>query len=430
MAEGLLTSADDAVLKGLQSAYGLMGASTTPYPTFVPSQTKAPTQTGYINYTPNQPMAQVQTPNYKLNSTVPTWNSTQFQSPSYGQVNTQASAAGYNYQDVPAYQRMAGSPTYQGLMGGDYAALQAALQTPGEIAARRAYEQGQTNLTNTMGGRGLYGSSIMANQARTALETPYMDTLAANAANAAAQRYNMQASDLQNRNNFGLNIYGQQMSENQNANNAALQNSMARNTAGLDYAKLLTGVNQQNTQNAMTQQQALNALRSGDTQALNSLLGSQGLAQNAFNQNTYNQQMAENQNMNQFNLQNAQLGVQQNQNLYNAGSQDAASRNAYNLAQLNYQNQQEEALRAWENQRALEQFQYELASKNYTDAQRTQMINEFLALAGRGQVSSAQNQAAQTAANQTSAQQQAGLLGFLGSLAGNINYSNGNWSWG
>lgn len=181
------TPFDTYTTYGLDTAKGLLeqDKASFQYPAFVSASKAAPTQQAYYNYTPNQPMAQVQTPNYQLNA-----------------------------------------GDYQGLMGGDYNALQTALQRPGEIAAKTAYDQGQNNLANQMGGRGLYGSSIMANQARNALDTPYQNALTTNAAQAAAQRYGMEATGLQNQNTFNLsreqemNKYNAQMTELQRNQNA------------------------------------------------------------------------------------------------------------------------------------------------------------------------------------------------------------------
>jgi hypothetical protein len=347
MAQYGLLSAEEAVSQGLGGAAGLIGsANQNPYPAYVPSQTKAPTTQGYMSYTPNQPMQTVQTPNYKLNSAAPTWQNF---TPQTSQVNQ----------------------NYQGLMNGDYAALQQALQQPGEIAARRAYETGQTNLTNQMGGRGLYGSSIMANQARTSLDQPYMDTLASNAANAATQRYGMQATDLQNQNQFGM-------------------------------------------------QQAL--ANQSDAQNVRGLMSSQNLAQNAFGQETYGKQLGQENAINAFNMDNAKLGMTQNQNVYNAGVSDAARQQEYGLAAQTDARTQAEQLRQWENQQALEKFQYDLATQNYNDAQRQQRINEYLALAGRGQITAGQNQQTANINTQADSASQAslysGLLGALGLGAG------------
>ncbi len=543
IAGGLMT-AEDSVQAGLTGAAGLIANQpANPYPGYVPSQATAPSQQGYMNYTPNQPMAQITTPNYQLNTSTPNWQNTNFNTqnvssgnattspysfdawgplsgPTYERVNTQAQTADWKWNPTtlsmervtnpytaytgtdPAYQKLGTTPTYQGLMGGDYNALQTALQTPGEIAAKTAYDQGQTNLTNQMGGQGLYGSSIMSNQARTALETPYQNTLATNAANAAATRYAQQAADLQNQNTFGLNVYGQQMGENQTANqqgyntwnarmnenlagqgygleaqksnqatNANLQGllsqqGIAQNTAGLDYAKLGTATNLANVNAALSQAQNLNSLASSDTQnlqrlyqntnqqmnaqnldyaklatgvgqtnvannlaaqqsnqsantAANSLLMNQGLAQNAQNQNTYNQQMAQSQAANQYGLNAAGQQMTQAQNTYTAGANDAARQQDYNLAAQTYANAGTEQQRQWANQQAVEKFQYDLASGQYTNQQMTEKINQYLALAGRGQVTAGQNAATTAQQNAQSQAAQSDLWQGLLSLGVN-----------
>lgn len=178
----------DYALAGLGGAYDTMTGYTPPsYPSFTPSQSLAPTTMQYAGYTPNAPMAQVTAPNYQLSA--------------------------------------GASPTYQGMMGGDYDALQQALMQPGQIAAQNAYGQGYTNLKNVMGGRGLYGSSIMGNQATQGLDRTYQDTLASNAAGAAATRYGMQAEDLGRQNEFGLNLFQSLLGREQNQNEFGLNSA-------------------------------------------------------------------------------------------------------------------------------------------------------------------------------------------------------------
>jgi hypothetical protein len=110
---------------------------------------------------------------------------------------------------TPSYQYTASdAPEYKGLMGGDYDKLQQALYDPAAIAAKTAYQQGVNNLNNTMGGRGLYGSSIMQNQANQGINTVYQNTLASAASNAAAKRYELQQSGLNNQNAFNKDLYG------------------------------------------------------------------------------------------------------------------------------------------------------------------------------------------------------------------------------
>lgn len=239
---------------------------------------------------------------YQKLAGTPTFGNTQVSNPfqAYGG-NPDIQAAQVNQQ----YQKMGAAPGYSGLVGQDYEALQKALTTPGEIAAKRAYEQGQTNLASTMGGKGLYGSSIMSNQARSALEQPYMDTLATNAAQAASQRYGMQATDLQNQNQFGLNVYGQQMGENTAAQAQAMQGALS-NQADVQ------------NRNALSQQQWQNRMAenlSGAQMGLEAQTSNQKNQQemNTLQNSVYGQQQAENQAANQqaYNTWGARLGENQ-----------------------------------------------------------------------------------------------------------------------
>lgn len=181
---GLLSS-EDAVETGLGGALNLIqNANRINYPAYVASQKQAPSQQSYYSYTANAPMGKVSTPNYQYTA--------------------------------------GNAPTYQGLMGGDYNRLESALAAPGQIAAQNAYTTASRDLTNAMGGRGLYGSSIMGTQANEGLNREYMNALATNAANAAASRYGMQASDLANKNQFGTTVYGQKLGQEEAANQYGL----------------------------------------------------------------------------------------------------------------------------------------------------------------------------------------------------------------
>jgi len=159
------TPYDEYTLGSLKNAQGLIAnTGYTAYPEYVASQQKAPTQTDYVEYNPISPLANVTAPDYK-----------------------------------------------NGLFGGDYDALQSALTTPGANAATTAYNQGTANLTNVMGGRGLYGSSIMQNQQTNALDSTYQRAMADNAANAAATRYAMQQKAAEDQNKFNATIYPNQL---------------------------------------------------------------------------------------------------------------------------------------------------------------------------------------------------------------------------
>jgi hypothetical protein len=159
------TPYDQYSLDALSRAQNLIGnTSYSSYPGYTPSQSTAPTQADYVEYTPINTLANVNTPDYK-----------------------------------------------NGLFGGDYDALQSALTTPGANAATTAYNQGTNKLTNTMGGRGLYGSSIMQNQQTNSLDSVYQKAMADNAANAAAQRYTLQQQAAEDENQFNATIYPNQL---------------------------------------------------------------------------------------------------------------------------------------------------------------------------------------------------------------------------
>ena len=142
-------------------------------------------------------------------------------------VNTQM----YDYTANSPLQQIA-APSYKGLMGGDYDKLEAALRQPGQQAATNAYNQGSQGLMNTMGGKGLYGSSIMQQQQNQGLNREYMNALANNASNATGQRYTMEQAGLKD-----FNAY--------NAQEIAGQRGQAMNTARVGQANT-DGWNQYN----------------------------------------------------------------------------------------------------------------------------------------------------------------------------------------
>lgn len=196
---GTDTTYDPYVRAGLSGAQGLIQSQTAkPYTPYTSTAKNAPVQTQMYDYTANSPLQQINAPNYTLS----------------------AGAA----------------PTYKGLMGSDYNALQTALTQPGQQAATNAYNTGTQNLTNAMGGRGLYGSSIMGQQQIQGLDREYMNALASNSSNAAAQRYGMEQADLKSQNDFGLNLYAQKLAEQKdlnayNSQDIAGQRSQAMNAA-------------------------------------------------------------------------------------------------------------------------------------------------------------------------------------------------------
>jgi hypothetical protein len=182
---------DQYTTAGVKGAQGLMDStSAAPYPSYVSSATNAPVSTNYYNYTANAPIAQAKVVDY------------------------------------------------QGLMGQDYDKLQSALTTPGANAATTAYNQGYNRLTNNMGGNGLYGSSIMQNQAINSLDSVYQQALADNAAKAVASRYMMQQADLSDLNKFNAQNYATDVNQNANlyqANAADASNRNSYNAGKLNW---------------------------------------------------------------------------------------------------------------------------------------------------------------------------------------------------
>jgi hypothetical protein len=85
------------------------------------------------------------------------------------------------------------------VLGPTMQSAQKSLKTSGVLAAKTAYEKGQPELANVMGGPGLHESSSMAKQQREALGMPYVKTFATNAADAAA------AGNVYDLNNSGVN---------------------------------------------------------------------------------------------------------------------------------------------------------------------------------------------------------------------------------
>ena len=352
-------SEEDAVTTGLGGALQLIAnQSGINYPGYVPTETTGPSQLSYIGYSSNTPLSSVITPSYQLNMSV---NTPQWQNTGLNSSVPTAQTAGYNWSN---YGRNA--PQYQGLMGGDYNRLEQALNIPGAIAATNAYNTGSQALNSAMSGRGLYGSSIMGNQMNQGLNREYMNAMATNAGNAAAQRYGMQQTDLANASGQALEGW-----------KGLLGESTAANQAGLDYSKLATNTNLANAANQLT-----------STQNLNQLGMQQGLAQNAQNMDIYGKQMAQSEAANQYGLSAAAQQMQQNQALYNSSAADAQRQQAYNLAAMEYENAGTEATRDWQNEQAYNQYKYDVAAGNYANVQNQQLINEYLALAGKGQLGS------------------------------------------
>lgn len=126
-------------------------------------------------------------------------------------------------QPAPTYRTYGGAdPTYQGLDGGDYTRLETSLRTPGEIAAKRAFQDQQRQLSDVMGGRGAYGSSAATRAMNNDAWGNYLNTLATNASQATAQRYGFQQTDLGRKLQADTTAWQGRMAENQAANNQAM----------------------------------------------------------------------------------------------------------------------------------------------------------------------------------------------------------------
>lgn len=251
---GTATSAYDAyTVAALNQGLGMMSKPVSAYPDYVPSQTAAPKTYDFYNYSPTTELQKINQPNYQMTADSGIYGAGLMNTGNGGSARNWgadvdlnkylASATGYTgdfgggqYQEWlasrPDLQALSDkvvanynkNNTYQGLMGSDYAALQQALTTPGQISAQNAYNQGLLNLRDTMGGRGLYGSSVMQNQQTQGLDKVLMDALSTNAAQAAATRYGMEQTDLQKLNEYNLSRRQQNLTRESDLNKYNAQN--------------------------------------------------------------------------------------------------------------------------------------------------------------------------------------------------------------
>lgn len=464
-----MATVDDYTKAGMDQALGLMNKAAATYPNFVPTASRAPSTYSYYEYTPTAPMAQVAAPDYHV-----TAQADMPAAPSYAMSSYQANAAPFNWQSQntytpwdnfyyqklgltgPAYQTYAGAaPVYQGLMGGDYARLEAALATPGAIAAQDAYQQGLYNLQNTMGARGLYGSSMMQNQQTNQLDKVLQNALATNAANATTQRYTLEQTDRLNTVNAALEVYKQKMAE-QGALNAqdlanyqalmaeqkqmndimASQNlaknaqalegtklgvtqGLAQNQANLDYAKLGTEASIANANNASAQQQAINSLLSSNYE------------------NQAKLAMTREAEQNKYAAQMAALKEQENKDLFSTGLMENTQKNLYDAGRLAFDQTQDSLVRDWQNKSDYEKYTYDVAQAAYQNQLDEQAFNRALSVAGQGgqlgtaaqnyQLAMQQNQTASQAAQAASAAANTqAWLGLAGSLGGGLLSAFGN----
>ena len=164
------------------------------------------------------------------------------------------------YQNAPTYNwaswqngtpRTAYSgqaPTYKRLSDSDYRDLENSLRTSGEISAKEAFNAGQKNLDSTMSNNGMYGSSLMANQANDQLYKNFMNTMATNSANATANRIGMQQQDNQYQAGLDKDVWNTRVNEWQNLNQMNNQENIARNNALFSQNQNFNNYNLSNAQ--------------------------------------------------------------------------------------------------------------------------------------------------------------------------------------
>jgi hypothetical protein len=281
--------------------------------------------------------------------------------PGYEKVAARPDYQSIGEGDLPGYEKVATPGAYQGaklapesysgLMGGDYQRLEESLRTPGEIAAQRAYDQGLRNLDEVMGASGLYGSSVMGRQMNDRLNQGLMDTLAANAAQAAAQRYGMQQGDTQFGANYALQRAAQDMADTQFG-------------AGYDLQR-----------------------------------AAQQIGQNQFGANLNLQQLAQQIQDQQFGssygLQRADLARQNALDQYGADMTARNLLNDYNNQRFMFDYGMGGAARNERNGLLQNRFQYDLAAQQWRNALNEQLMNQALALSGQGAPLTTANQSYQ-----------------------------------
>lgn len=121
-----------------------------------------------------------------------------------------------DYQFSPADPQ---NSNLKGLMTTNYDQLKKDLQTPGDLQIKSAYDKADYTIRDTMGGGGLYGSSIHSGAISDSAQRR-ADSLAANAANAGATVAQLRSN------------------ENQWLGNAALDESRMRNTWNITQDQL------------------------------------------------------------------------------------------------------------------------------------------------------------------------------------------------
>jgi hypothetical protein len=453
---------EDIVNSALTSAkyFADYGDTYTMLPSYVPSQQTAPTKMDYTEYTGITPLEKVTALDYQG-----LLGSSAYDKLQYGNVASQDYQGGltandYNnlqYGNVAAQNYTGGltaedyaklkynkvnAQDYTGqLMGGDYNALQYALTAPGAIAANTAYKQGYTNLTNQMGGRGLYGSSLMQNQATNNLDSVYQKSLATNAANAAAQRYALQQQGTEHLNDYNATMYGQKLTGAKDEFNAGLQ-GLALKQQGIEdvneynstmYAQKVA----QETAKANLGLGKLTLQQKGieDVNDYASTMYGQKVAQETAKANlglgklTLQEKATE--DLNQYNATMYDKKLQAANDQWKAGLLSTQDKREYDVNKLIWDKSYEDALTAWENAKAYEKYQYDVANQSQYDAYEQSRINNYLNIAGQGTASESaaatanQNylnylKAIQDSSTAYSTASQSGWLGAAGSLGAGL----------
>ncbi len=113
------------------------------------------------------------------------------------------------------------------------------------------------NLNNSMGGKGMYGSSMMAKQANEGAYKTYSDTMATNAANAATNTAQMKEKANEYAAGLASNIYGQRTNEWDNLAQLAQQDNQAYNSFNQNRDRMqqqdYTNINSYNLQRTQNQ---------------------------------------------------------------------------------------------------------------------------------------------------------------------------------
>lgn len=171
--------------------------------------------------------------------------------------STQWNAPEYKAYSYGASSRPA--PEYKGLQGGDYDRLEMSLRSPGEQAAKNAYESARRELADVSTARGMYGSSQFTRQMDGQANRTYLDALTSNAANAAAQRYQAQAQDQQFAQGQRMQAWQAGLADNQHRNELSQRENAQANqwawnasTAERDWSDLMA-TRQADFENALAQ---------------------------------------------------------------------------------------------------------------------------------------------------------------------------------